>query len=67
MAQTDYKAGFYWAKTNESFKWWNLIVQIHGDPPFFKLTVWSRTESKIVERSYPDPDWVWGPRIEEPK
>lgn len=33
------KEGFYWARTGNA-NWWNLIVRVYGDSPFFSVDAW---------------------------
>ena len=34
------KAGYYWAK-QDGFGWYNLIIDVHGTYPFFKIRAWN--------------------------
>jgi hypothetical protein len=56
--------GFYWAKSG-SYKWYNLIVEVHGESPFFRLRAWhlfDQTLTAIESWSIKE----WGPKIEQP-
>lgn len=37
------KEGFYWARSG-TYNWWNLIVRVYGDAPFFRIDVWSYSD-----------------------
>ena len=60
------ESGLYFA-SSDNFKWYNLIVEVYGDSPFFRINVWDRYK---VE-SYADTVLYninqWGPKIEIPK
>jgi len=32
--------GFFWAKSG-SHKWYNLIIEVFGEHPFFKIRAWN--------------------------
>lgn len=34
-----HSTGYYWAKTN-GVKWWNAIIHVYGDFPFFRVDGW---------------------------
>lgn len=55
--------GFYLAKTGNC-QWYNLIVQIYGRSPFFKLRAWDRIADKIVVVNVEDIK-QWGRKIME--
>lgn len=38
--------GFFWAKS-ENYKWYNLIIEVFGDYPFFKIRAWNRGLDKM--------------------
>ena len=58
------KPGFYWAKSGRS-QWFNLIVEVHGESPFFRLRAWNRMHDTLKEiRS--DEIEEWGPMIDQP-
>jgi hypothetical protein len=61
--------GFYWARSNIRFEWYNLIVEVYGNSPFFKIRSWNRISNKLYldyELSLYDIA-EFGPKIEEPK
>lgn len=35
--------GFYWARTS-NHNWWNLIVRVYGDSPFFNVDAWAHND-----------------------
>ncbi len=39
------ETGFYWAKT-DGMQWFNAIVQVYGDSPFFKVIGWDHRREK---------------------
>lgn len=41
------ETGYYWAKTN-GYKWYNIIVQVYGDFPFFKVNGYDFSKDKGV-------------------
>jgi hypothetical protein len=57
--------GFYWAKTG-SFKWWNVIAEVYGKPPFLKIRGWDRTKDTLFKYDSEDIEG-WGPKIEIPE
>jgi hypothetical protein len=62
--ETPNTEGFYFAKS-ENYKWFNLIAQIYGQSPFFKIRAWHRFHDKIIEINVSDIK-EWGPKIVEP-
>lgn len=56
--------GFYWGKSDDC-KWWNLIIQVYGDSPFFRIDGWDISEDDI----FADIDRVceFGPAIDSPE
>ncbi|MCT4647558.1 MAG: hypothetical protein N4A74_21400 [Carboxylicivirga sp.] len=42
------QAGFYWAKT-DGMNWFNAIVQVYGDAPFFRLIGWDHRHEKTFK------------------
>lgn len=55
--------GFYWAKT-DSFKWFNAIVHVVGDSPFYTIEGWcTYSETCFTKLSKIE---EWRPKIEEP-
>lgn len=55
--------GFYWAR-ERGFRYWNLIVEVVGDSPFFRLDVWSLNSPKKATADV-DVDLIeeFGPKI----
>ncbi len=56
--------GFYWGR-REGINWFNLIVEVYGEFPFFKCRAWDRIHDKMQEIS-PDEIKELGPRIIAP-
>lgn len=61
---TPTKPGFYWAR-NLSYEWFNLIVEVVGEAPFFKCRAWVLSSDKMGAI---DPSSIreWGPEIVRP-
>jgi len=43
---TPTKPGYYFART-DSYQWYNYIVEIYGESPFFKIRGWDRVADAI--------------------
>jgi len=58
------KAGIYWAST-DAFQWFNLIVDVYGDPPFLAMQAYNFVTGQAC---LPKPFEIakWGPKIERP-
>lgn len=56
--------GFYWARSG-SYKWYNLIVEVYGESPFFGLRAWDISDQRIGKVNSWDIK-AWGPKIEQP-
>lgn len=41
-------AGFWWART-QGCKWWNLIVRVWGDPPYYSIDIWDIKENVLLK------------------
>lgn len=54
--------GFYWAKTG-SYKWFNAIVNVYGEAPFFRIVGW-HTVDDVIFKSITDIT-EFGDKIEE--
>jgi hypothetical protein len=54
--------GFYWAKSDKEFKWFNLIVKIYGDIPYLRFTAWNLAKDSIEEGN--KPNFIFGSKIE---
>lgn len=69
MKQKDRNAptheGFFWARS-KSFEWWNLIVRVYGDSPFFRIDSWDVSTAHIVENEHLYNIEQFGPEIEHP-
>lgn len=37
--------GFFWAKSGK-YQWHNLIIEVFGEYPFFKIRAWNRSCDK---------------------
>lgn len=38
--------GFFWAKSGD-YKWHNLIIEVFGEYPFFRIRAWNRSCDKL--------------------
>lgn len=59
--------GYYWARSSRSMGWYDMIVRVYGDSPFFKIEGWilsSLTPAVGEFRSYDVADF--GPKINKP-
>jgi hypothetical protein len=56
--------GFYWAR-GRSYKWWNLIVRVYGDFPFYKLDIWDYSDRKLLTNVWLGEVEEFGPKIDE--
>lgn len=59
------KAGLYFAISGE-YAWYNLIVEVYGEPPFLKIDAWDRLHGRIIENFDPNDISVWGKEIPDP-
>jgi hypothetical protein len=63
------ETGFYWARTEKKFGWYNIIVHVIGDAPFFTMTGWllsSLNENEAVPiKVYQI--YEFGPKISVPE
>ena len=41
------KTGFYWVKAND-YKWYNGIVKVYGNFPFYKVDGWDWGKDKRI-------------------
>jgi len=57
--------GYYWARRNNAFRWWNLIVRIHGERPYLSFMSWDILDNKIEGGADPS-CFDFGPRIDDP-
>lgn len=58
--ETPKSAGYFWAR-NGDCKWFDLIVEIYGKSPFFRLRAWDLKNSQIVDIEAQN--IKWGPEI----
>jgi hypothetical protein len=56
--------GFYWAKGDKNYGWYNLVVRIYGGVPYLRFEAWNIASGGIERGS--EPGYVFGDRIEEP-
>lgn len=54
--------GLFWAR-GERVGYFDLIVYIQGDPPFYRLDVWHIFERRIQKDANPDIIAEFGPEI----
>lgn len=58
------KEGIYWAKSG-NYQWWNLIVHVYGDAPFFAIDIWHYNSGEVVVKADVHDIEEFGPRIKE--
>ncbi len=46
------KEGYYWAKDGERM-YFNLIINLHGKSPFFRIRAWDTWKDVIIENFEP--------------
>lgn len=56
--------GMYWARTSEDYRWYNLIVEVGGKPPWLEIC---NVFSRGIGVSDDGIDVVYGPKIEIPE
>lgn len=60
------KPGYYWAKSDDKFKWYNVIICIKGEAPYLHYVAWRRGLTDELMHGI-DPDgYVFGPEIPVP-
>lgn len=58
------EVGLYLARSG-SFQWWNLVVDVHGEAPFFTVIVFNRARG-TAEKGFDTKDIeAWGPRVSD--
>ena len=67
VKNTPTEPGFYWAKSDNDYKWYHLIVNISGESPYLEWVAWDRgpINGKIIKGSG-KPDFIFGDKINEP-
>jgi len=60
---TPSESGLYLARSDEKFRWYNIIVNIYGDPPFLRWQAWDRAHDRILKDTG-KPPFFFGPKIE---
>jgi hypothetical protein len=70
IIETDYptptERGLYLARSAKDYRWFNLVVEVDGESPFFYIrTMLNRTGPYLSKEVNPN-DIVWGPKIEIP-
>jgi len=53
--------GLYWAKRHESYRDFNMIIEIQGEPPYLSYIGWDIVKNITV--SGIRPCYVFGPKI----
>lgn len=61
------KPGKYWARTSTEFKWWNLLVEIHGETPFLKVTILLCFNNPKFSGRIDQGSIYWGPEVVAPE
>lgn len=56
------KAGIYWARTSGDYRWYNLIIEIHGDSPYLQYTCFNRITENI-DKGVDPYEYYFGPEI----
>lgn len=60
------REGYFWA-AQSNYQWWNMIVKVYGEAPFFRMDVWFHVEGKVV-RNVPIYDIdLFGPEMSGPE
>lgn len=54
--------GLYWGRTR-GCRWWNLLVMVRGDVPFFRLDILDAKEDKFYKDLSPYYVEEFGPKI----
>ena len=57
------KSGLYLARSI-GFEWWNLVVDIYGDVPFFQVKVYDRANDSVFEPLSVSDIYEFGPEID---
>lgn len=65
LCQVPTQEGLYWA-SEPGKDWYNLIVEVYGTSPFFRIRGWDR-KNDLLRKLYSHDIKHWGPKIEEPK
>lgn len=56
------EVGIYLARTGQ-YTWWNVIVSVHGDSPFFNVDVWFPMDDKLAINASVYDIEEFGPKI----
>lgn len=59
-------AGYYWARSG-SCEWYNLIVAVYGDSPFFMIDVLNTRDDTFQRHIKTWEVDEWGPEIVRPE
>jgi len=55
-------SGFYWAR-EQGFKYWNLIVYVYNEAPFFQIDTWDYAKGEWKASANPNEVIEYGPLI----
>jgi len=60
------RPGIYLARTNATYKWFNLIVVVEGTAPFMRISAIDLSdETPEFEHRIDDSEIVWGPYVSQ--
>ena len=60
--------GYYWARSEQRFKWYDMIIHVYGEAPFFRMEGWKLSGSSACCGSVDLSDIAdFGPQIEHPE
>lgn len=62
--KTPTEPGLYRVSTG-SYKWFNGVAEIYGDPPFLRVRLWIPGENACLELKGTYPITTWGPMLVE--
>lgn len=53
---------FWWGRSS-GYRYWNLIVRVRGEAPFFRLDIWDLRNGVFVKDADPFHVYEYGPKI----
>lgn len=59
----DIETGLYLARSDAKIQWWNLVLEVTGTQPFFRVKAWNRLDVCLQQIKFPE-DLIWGPKID---
>ena len=61
------ETGLYFARSDCGYKWYDMIVKVYGDAPFFKINGWKRGIHEVCGNFDINDIEDFGPKIDEPE